>query len=65
MLDSVKPIPAIEDLRQKQQLIGTKAGAMQFITLTPMSNISRVQEYNKEWSEFYDADVYMYKKKIF
>lgn len=65
MLDNYKPIPQMEDLEEQDQLVGTRAGAMQFITLSPLKNIHRVQELSTEWSNLYNTSVFMYKKKIF
>jgi hypothetical protein len=59
------PLPTLETLQTlDRKYVGSKDGVFQFITLTePPQPRKGVYEHSDEWSDFYDSDVYMFKKK--
>lgn len=59
-----RPIPTLEDLKNKPQYLGTCAMVSQYVTIEEIKFIPCIQEYSEDWSNFYNTDIYIYKKKI-
>ena len=64
-MDSFRSARSLQELSESSVLIGTRMGVSQFVTLKSCKTINGVQELHLSWSELYDKDVFIYKKKIF